>query len=159
MLLKKKRVLKASHPLTSCCTWRRPPRGMRCRHRWTGIWACGNLLRPRNLNLNLRNTLVTNSEIIDFLKNCCSLIWLSRTSFHIQPIRYIFLPWQENNANLSLLLALEPLEFLVGELEGLAVVGDLMVGEGVNAIEEEALVPFGGVTFLMVTCLHVCMIV
>ena len=37
--------------------------------------------------------------------------------------------------------------------------GDLMDGEGVNAIEEEALVPFGGVTFLMVTCLHVCMIV
>ena len=61
---------------------------------------------------------------------------------------------QTNNANLRLLLALEALELLVGELERLPVVGDLVVGEGVDAVEQETLVPFGD-SELSLVCLSV----
>ena len=63
-------------------------------------------------------------------------------------------PRQAKNANLRLLLALEAFKLLVGELKRLSVVGDLVVGEGVDAVEEEALVPFGD-SELSLVCLSV----
>lgn len=66
-----------------------------------------------------------------------ALLLNSAHSAHYFPAQ----PRQANNANLGLLLPLEALKLFVGELEGLAVVGDLVVGEGVDAVEEEALVP------------------